>query len=139
MPIRGLFGTTVELLAKSIDLRNRSQNYIAANLANVETPGYTPTELSFEGELRSALKERGTGDTGVTNPRHIPLKGMGDLESVSGDVVADPSSSTGRDGNGVVMEREMSQLAENQLMYNASVQLISTKFEWLKYAIKGGN
>ena len=44
----GLFGTTIELLGKSLDLRARNQNHVAANIANAETPGYTPTVLTFE-------------------------------------------------------------------------------------------
>jgi flagellar basal-body rod protein FlgB len=31
----------------------------------------------------------------------------------------------------------MSRLATNQIMYNASVQMIGKKFEGLKFAIKG--
>ena len=42
MPVEGLFSTTIEVLGKSVDLRTRSQNLIASNLANAETPGYTP-------------------------------------------------------------------------------------------------
>lgn len=140
MPIEGIFSNTVELLGKSIDLRAKNHNHISANLANAETPNYVPTTVSFEGELKDALKSR-TGKDGKrtpAHPGHIPLKGQGGaISAVDGKVTSSPASGIGRDGNAVELEKEMSQLASNQIMYNASVQMISKKFEGLKLAIKG--
>lgn len=136
MPVQGLFSTTVELLGKSLDLRAKRHTLIASNLANVETPGYTPSDLSFEGQLKGALNKGGTVQ--ITNPRHIPLKGgAATLDRVQGDLVQLQSKSAGPDGNGVEMESEMGRMAENQIMYNASVQLLAKKFEGLKQAIRG--
>lgn len=141
MAIDGIFGTTIELLGKSIDLRSKNQNQISANLANAETPNYVPATLSFEGELRDALKaqsSKGSAKQSITNPRHIPLKGQSDsIASVEGEMVQTPASNIGRDGNGVELEQEMSKLASNQIMYNASIQLLTKKFDVLKIAIKG--
>jgi flagellar basal-body rod protein FlgB len=140
MPVNAMFGTTVELLGKTLDLRAKRQGLIAANLANVETPGYTPSDISFEAELKSALKKggKGGGDT-APNPRHIPLRGSGaaGLELVAGQLVDLPGKSAGPDGNGVELESEMGRMAENQIMYNASVQLLTKKFEMMKQAIRG--
>jgi flagellar basal-body rod protein FlgB len=49
----------------------------------------------------------------------------------------DPNNMRG-DGNTVNMEREMANLAENQLMYRASAQIVSKKFQSLKSVIQGG-
>jgi flagellar basal-body rod protein FlgB len=141
MPIEGIFGNNIELLGKNIDLRAKNHNRISANLANAETPNYVPTTLSFEGELRDALKTqkdtRGTARV-ATNPRHIALKGQASsVEAVQGTAVQTPAGSIGKDGNAVELEQEMSKLAANQIMYNASIQLISQKFSGLKMAIKG--
>lgn len=140
MPIEGIFSNTVELLGKSIDLRAKNHNHISANLANAETPNYVPTSVSFEGELKDALKSR-TGNGGKRSPAHpghIPLKGQGStISAVQGKVETSPAAAIGRDGNAVELENEMSQLASNQIMYNASIQLIGKKFEGLKLAIKG--
>jgi flagellar basal-body rod protein FlgB len=139
MPIEGIFSNTVELLGKSIDLRAKNHNHISANLANAETPHYIPTSLSFEGELQDAMKSR-SGNAGrrSPHPRHIPLKGeAGTISAVEGTVVKTPAAGIGRDGNAVELEQEMSSLAANQIMYNASVQMIGKKFEGLKIAIKG--
>jgi flagellar basal-body rod protein FlgB len=141
MPIEGIFSNTIELLGKSIDLRAKNHNHISANLANAETPNYIPTSISFEGELQDALKSQ-KQKTGrrhqQPHPDHIPLKGQaGSLEKVQGKVIQTPAPGIGRDGNAVELEQEMSRLATNQIMYNASVQMISKKFEGLKIAIKG--
>ena len=50
MPIDGIFGTTIDLLGKNIDLRTKSQNLISSNIANAETPNYIPKSLDFEQE-----------------------------------------------------------------------------------------
>lgn len=137
MALDALFGTTIEALGKGIDLRAKKHNLISANLANVETPGYRPTSLSFESELKDAMK--GKKSPALTNPRHIPLKGQAvSLQKVEGTVIDVSTPTTGRDGNAVELEQEMSRMAENQIMYNASVQLLGKKFEAIKQAIKGG-
>jgi flagellar basal-body rod protein FlgB len=138
MALDGIFDTTIRLLEKNLDLRAKNQNLISANLANAETPGYIPTTLSFEGELKEALKNRGDGSVLITNPRHIPLKGQAaGLDNVQGKLVETPDSSIGKDGNGVELENEMGKLAENQILYNATIQIVSKQFESLKTAIKG--
>ena len=137
MPVNAIFGTTVELLGKTLDLRAKRQNLISANLANVETPGYTPSDLSFEAELKSALN-KGGASAQVSNPRHIPLKGGSTaLQLVVGEQVELPGKDAGPDGNGVELESEMGRMAENQIMYNASVQLLTKQFEMIKQAIRG--
>jgi len=140
MPVDGIFGTTIDLLGKNIDLRTKNQNLISSNIANAETPNYTPKALEFEQELQDAVKNRSKGTPAITNPRHLPLKGAaGRLQSVTGQVVETPSKTPGNDGNAVELENEMGRLLENQIMFNASVQMLSKKFGDLSMAIKGGN
>ena len=138
MALDGIFNTTIRLLEKNLDLRARNQNLISANLANAETPGFIPKSLTFEGELKDALQSRGGESASVTHPRHIPLKGVSaGLDRVQGMVLEEPDGSVGHDGNGVELETEMGRLAENQILYNATIQLAVKKFEGLKMAIKG--
>jgi len=138
MPVQGIFGTTVELLGKTLDLRAKRHSLIASNLANVETPGYLPSDLSFESQLKGALDKGGAVASAVTHPRHIPIKGgAATLERVQGERVEVTGRNMSPDGNGVEMESEMGRMAENQIMYNASVQLLAKKFEGMKQAIRG--
>lgn len=139
MPVEGIFNTTVAVLGKSIDLRARNQNLISSNVANAETPNYVPKSLAFEDELQGALKGGSKGTPAMTNARHLPLKGASSrLQSVTGRVVETPSKSPGKDGNAVELESEMSKMAENQIMYNASVQILSKQFAELRNAVREG-
>jgi flagellar basal-body rod protein FlgB len=138
MQVEGLFNTTVDILSKSIDLRAKQQNLISSNIANAETPNYVPKALAFEDELQGALKAGNKGGHVSPNPRHIHLKGASSqVQSVTGRVIETPAKTPGKDGNAVEMESEMSRMMENQIMYNASVQILAKKFEGMKVAIRG--
>jgi len=140
MQIDEIFGTTIGVLGKNIDLRAKSQSLISSNIANAETPNYIPKTLDFEQELQSAVKNRGTGTPALTNPRHLPLKGASDrVQSVAGHVIETPVKTPGNDGNAVELESEMSKMLENQVKFNASIQMLSKKLSDLSIAIKGGN
>jgi len=144
MPVEGLFNTTIEVLGKSIDLRTRNQNLISSNIANAETPGYTPKALRFEDSLQQAVKKTSKrGDDSVTpaitHPAHFPLKGSGvSIQQVRGEVVETPAKTPGRDGNSVELENEMAGMMQNQVLFNASAQLLAKKFEGLRSAIREG-
>lgn len=143
MPIEGIFSNTIELLGKSVDLRAKNQNLIASNVANAETPNFIPKTLAFEQELQGALKTRSSGQRSASLPhaRHIPVRNIGtgnSIHSVTGNVVETPAKTPGKDGNAVELENEMGRMAENQIMFNASVQMLSKKFEGLRSAIREG-
>lgn len=127
MRIEGIFSTTIDLLGKSVDLRVKNQNLIASNIANAETPNYIPKSMAFEEELQGALKsaQRGT-DSGKA------------FRSVTGKVIETPAKTPGKDGNAVELENEMGKMSTNQLMFNASVQILTKKFEGLRSAIREG-
>ncbi len=144
MPVDGLFSATVEVLSKSVALRTRQQNLIASNIANAETPGYIPKSLDFERQLQSASKKRsGThsgGGESKRHPAHIPLRNgtAESLKNVTGVVVDTPAKTPGRDGNAVEIENEMNQMMQNQVLFNASAQLLTKKFEGIRSALREG-
>lgn len=145
MPVEGLFSATIDLLGKSVDLRTRNQNLISSNIANAETPEYTPKKLEFEEQLQSAVKKSSSrgmhsaGSSVTTHPAHIPLRGGGGgISQVRGSIVETPAKTPGRDGNSVEMENEMSNMMQNQVLFNASVQLLAKKFEGLRSALREG-
>ena len=140
MPVDGIFSTTIDLLGKSIDLRARNQNLIASNIANAETPNYVPKSLDFETQLQGALKGgRQSRGSDPSHPRHLPLKGdSARLQEVRGTVIETPAKTPGKDGNAVELENEMGRMVENQVMFNASVQMLTKKFEGIRTAIREG-
>jgi len=132
MPIPGLFDRTIGLLEKTLDLRMQNQQAISANIANVDTPGYRAVHLEFEEGLKHALA---AADSGIA-----PEAGAagGDFSRVQARVVrvADPSGIGDR--NGVNLDEEMIDLAENQMLYEAATQMISKKLGLLRYVIQEG-
>ncbi len=130
--------TGLSALSKAMSLREKAHQYIAANIANVDTPGYKARHLDFEAELRQALGEEKGYHVRLmrTNPRHLPQE-RGGIEGVTGRVVKDPVPRR-NDGNSVDIDKEMAMLAENQLLHDTYAQGISSTLAMLKYAISEG-
>ena len=127
-----LFDRTVGMLGKVLDLRQQKQQVIASNIANAETPGYSPTRMTFEADLKEALSSRGSSIT-VTHPGHLPIAGLGGMQQVQGRVLRTPDKS-----NGVQTDQELVSLAENELLFEAAAQNLSKKLGMLKYVASGG-
>ncbi|OHB25678.1 MAG: flagellar basal-body rod protein FlgB [Desulfuromonadaceae bacterium GWC2_58_13] len=132
----GIFDRTVSLLEKTLDLRQQKQDVLASNIANADTPGFAPARLEFEERLRQALKTP-LASQAATHAEFFPI-GNGGLEAVQGKVVRMPAQSAIGDRNGVDLEQEMTELAENQILYETATQLISKKLGLLKYVAQDG-
>jgi flagellar basal-body rod protein FlgB len=124
----GLFGRTFDVVETVLDRRARRHGLIAANVANLETPNYRGTDLAFETRLRNYLASGMEPVTiARTNPKHLP----------GGRETWGPPSQT-VDTGPVHLDIEMAKLAENNLMYNALIQVMAKKFSTLKMAITEG-
>ncbi len=134
MPIDGMFDRTIGVLGKVLDLRHRSQQIIASNLANIDTPGYTPSRLRFEEDLQQALDDK----TQPAPPRHAKHFAIhsGSLEQVNGRVERLANNNGLGDQNGVDLDQEMVAQAENQIFYEAATQMLNKKLGLLKYIIQ---
>ncbi len=125
MPDLQLMGKTFRDLAKSLDLSRKRQGLIASNIANLETPDYHSRDIDFQKSLNQAMKG---------SPRHLSQTHSKHLNVVAGTTpevdVADMA--------GVDIDREMGNLAENNLVYRASVESLLRKFALLKYTINEG-
>lgn len=93
-------------LARYLDLAVYDTRLTAANMANIDTPGYRTRGFDFQTEMRKALS--GAGTTREESVR---------VEDVDG-LVSRP------DGNNVSMDREGLQMAEAQLKFRAGVALL---------------
>jgi flagellar basal-body rod protein FlgB len=107
-----------EQLTRYLDLASDEAKLTAANMANIDTPGYRAVGMDFEAEMREAL---GDVDQGRA-PRQTRLK------SVDG-LVARP------DGNNVSMDREGLNLAEAQLKFKTGVALLRQQYQMVLDAI----
>ncbi|MCJ7508350.1 MAG: flagellar basal body rod protein FlgB [candidate division Zixibacteria bacterium] len=124
--------TNIPFLKKALDLSSFKQKLISSNIANVSTPGYKPKDIEFTKELSSCLDKTKTTGT-RTNPAHIPL---GQNKDKSPEVVASESANP-NNVNSVDIDKEMGNLAENELIYKFGTRFMSRNFQVLKMSIKG--
>jgi flagellar basal-body rod protein FlgB len=133
----GLFDKTINGLASSISLRQVRNNVTASNIANAETPGYHAKRVDFEEALSRALDMDGMNSLSTSSPDHFAL-GSVPAAKTKPDVYEDPEGAVNNDGNTVDIEKEMSALSENAILYKAALQLINKKMAALKYAASEG-
>lgn len=116
-------------LQHSLDYHLARHGLLSSNIANAETPGFRPLDLSFQAYLSRADEMR------VTDSKHLPGGADGGYRMA---VFEDPSGSPGNDGNGVSTEREMAKLAANSLRYRAAAEMLSRRLALLRYAANDG-
>jgi flagellar basal-body rod protein FlgB len=132
-----LFDRLSATLERGLDFRLERANVIGANVANVDTPGYTPVDLKFEEQLQRYLE--GADPEPVlreTQADHRPGEVENDLR---GELEFDYSALPDVDGNSVDLDSEMAKLAKNQIEYRASERAYNKRMALLKYAITEGN
>jgi flagellar basal-body rod protein FlgB len=103
-----------------LEVTSAREQTIAANMANVDTPGYHTKDINFKQTLLSASNGNGAAQlTPVVNE--------------VGGLLERP------DGNNVDLDRESLLLAQSQLQYQMGVQLVKSNFHQLLSAINGGS
>jgi flagellar basal-body rod protein FlgB len=134
----GGFDPTIGALNTSLNLRLMNQNVISSNVANADTPGYKAKTMEFESALRDALGASVELQRAGSDARHIIHRSTNPVDP---EIYDDPNGVESLDGNTVDRANEMAKMAENQLLYDASAEMLKKKLGMLKYAITegGGN
>ena len=105
-------------IARYLDLATSEAKLTAANMANVDTPGYRAVGMDFEAEMREAMTDVEKGSAA----RRVRIKTVDGL-------IARP------DGNNVSMDREGLNLAEAQLKFKTGVALLRQEYQRVLDAI----
>lgn len=134
-----LFGGTVSTLSKTLDLRARNHELILNNVANADTPNFKPFSMNVKEALSKDLPTAAKTQLTQTDEQHLAGEPMPREPSGAAEMPADDPLLFRGDRNGVDIDREMTALAKNSLLYKASAQLIASKFSGLKHAITGGS
>jgi flagellar basal-body rod protein FlgB len=129
-----LFDRLSGTLGHALDYRLTRNNMIAANLANIDTPGYTPVELKFDHQLKSFLEGDKPLGLATTNQRHFSLSDPIENGEIEFDVYSLPDQK----GNSVDLDHESSKLAENQLMYRSLITAYNKRMSLLQHVISEG-
>jgi flagellar basal-body rod protein FlgB len=146
----GMIDRTTSILSQALDGLTAQQGIISSNLANIDTPGYTPQALDFETALRrevdawsmgagNALAPSSSPSADVamktSDPRHYSA--LGNVGNGSSADVAAVNENTRNDGNKVDLETEMTALTQTQIKFSAASRLITGKFDQL-HTVLGG-
>ena len=131
-----LFDKTTSALQTSLAMRQLRQNITTSNIANAETPGYHAQKVDFEEALARSLDIDGLRGMSTSSGDHFTVGGP--TAKVRPDIYENPEGAINNDGNTVDLEKEMSALSENAVLYKAALQLINKKMAALKYAASEG-
>ncbi len=124
-----IFGN-IEGLAAGLDYHMARHNLLAANLANVDTPGYRAQDLrrteSFAGALEVELAS--------TDPGHI----QGGSSAPHTKVTTDRETPVDADGNSVSLDKEVVKISTNHMRYETISTLTASALSGLAWAAADG-
>ncbi|WP_100010965.1 flagellar basal body rod protein FlgB [Lentibacillus sediminis] len=129
-----LFAGTIRTLENSLDYASAKNRAISNNIANIDTPNYKSKEVVFKDVLNNARQSSFAAKR--TNEQHLSFSGT---LGTPYRVVTDNSTVYNHNGNNVDVDKEMAELAKNQIYYQGLVDRISGKFSSLQTVLRGGN
>ncbi|NUQ00550.1 MAG: flagellar biosynthesis protein FlgB [Armatimonadetes bacterium] len=106
----------IQELENALDTLAERQRVVARNLSNVNTPGYTRSDIDFFSHMREVFagkepKVEATPDT------ETPVR---------------------LDGNNVTLEREMFALNQSEVMYQVASRFATGAMQRMRYAVTEG-
>lgn len=128
-----LFSNTVSTLEKALNYSSAKQKVISQNIANVDTPNYKAKDVSFKAAFEQALGQ--SFQANRSDARHFEF---GSRASSGPGMVTKKNVNYNENGNSVDLDKEMADLATNQIYYNALTERINGKFNSLQSVIRGG-
>jgi flagellar basal-body rod protein FlgB len=133
------FGQTVDMLASALKGARATHEAIANNVANVSTPNFHRTDVSFKEAL--ARSEDTPGDPDVfamttNDPRQIAVGGPAVGEPFSITSTVDDTQQMRVDGSNVDIDQEMAKLTLNSSYSQTMSQLATNSFTRIKDAIQ---
>jgi flagellar basal-body rod protein FlgB len=132
--ILSLFNNTFNVLSQSLNYAALKNQTISNNIANVDTPNYKAQDVAFKDVLNAATKT--SFEAKRTHPKHLSFGNANNWSSFQ--VVTRQNTTYNHNGNNVDIDKEMTDLAKNQIYYQALVDRMSGKFNSLQTVIKGG-
>ena len=129
--LMGIFSGSFAAIERSLAYSSLKHDLIAQNIANADTPNYKGRQISFKNTLNDAVS---AFEPKTTDTRHIRMKTRDGFQvSFSNRPVQ-----YNHNGNNVDIDKEMSDLAANQIYYSAMTDRLNGKLSTLQTVIKGG-
>ncbi|WP_018750908.1 flagellar basal body rod protein FlgB [Paenibacillus sanguinis] len=131
-----LNGVGFDRLETAVQAANLRQGVISNNIANVDTPYFKRSNVAFENMLQAEMKDGVPDLQGKrTNSRHFVI---GPTDGVPEPLVTtDENTVMNNNLNNVDIDSEMTQLANNQLRYNAYIEQMNYLIKMKRTAVEG--
>jgi flagellar basal-body rod protein FlgB len=129
------------MLKGRMDYLNARQKVVSENVANADTPGFTPRDLKPKTFDQVLAGQGGPVALAQTQVGHMPIGGPHGNRGMVGSssayqAMTSPDSETRMDGNSVVLEEEMMKMAESRMAYDAAVTLYQKSLGMLRLAAR---
>ncbi len=144
-----LIDPTQRILTSALDGLALREQAVAANLSNIDTPGYQAETVDFESELQAQLADGLNGGTDLA--LNAPMYGQsaavglarttgaqfsgapgGDAPQTTPLDSRDPANAQRVDNNTVSVDEEMTALADTQLKFASVSRMVTGRFGMLK-------
>lgn len=125
------FSGTIKTLEDTLNYATAKNRAISNNISNIDTPNYKSKDVVF----KDVLNDAHSLEAKRTNEKHLPFS---QTNNSSYQTVTKGTTTYNHNGNNVDVDKEMAELAKNQIYYQALVDRINGKFSSLQTVIRGG-
>jgi len=132
MPDNLSFGKIFNNLDKAIGVTQKRNAVIASNISNIDTPKYRPKDINFKEALARTLETDNELKLIRTNSGHM------DIEMNPQGIETFEEKGEWNGYNWVNIDKEMTKLTENNLIYREAVETLLRKIALIKEVIKEG-
>lgn len=129
--MHGIFDATTQLLERALDVNMQRQLVLSSNVANLDTPGFSPSDVRFDHAMRQALSRARRGSQALRRDPSPPR--FAQVQSY-----LRPDREAGRDGNRVDLDVQMARLSQNSIAFEATTNAMTRRLRVLKYVVNDG-
>jgi flagellar basal-body rod protein FlgB len=128
--------SSVDKLANAMTFHRERHAVLAGNVANVDTPGYRPYDITAASE-----SSQQAGDLALATSEGVAHMQPGGepTGAAYAKTFDDGGKLAGADGNAVSMERELAKIDANRTRYATAAELVSRRMAMIKYAAGDGS
>ncbi len=123
--------STIPVLEQVINFAQSRHKVLAANVANIDTPGFRTKDLSpddFQTRLKEAIDQRSK----ASQPASLA---SWDLEDPVARVGTSLDGMLYHDQNNRGLEQQVAAIADNQLVHSTALAIMSSQFKLLDAAV----
>ncbi|MDX9872658.1 MAG: flagellar basal body rod protein FlgB [Clostridia bacterium] len=125
----------VNILRRAMDGSTVKNSVLSNNIANVNTPGFKKSSVSFQQELADSLGQGERLALKRTREKHLAGRPGGEAVVNVSEIT---NTSLRTDGNNVDIDMEQALLAENNIYFNGLADLLTAQLALLRTSISEG-